>query len=181
MKNKKAAMQMSMGTIVTIILLVSVLILGIFLVQRIFGSATTAVDLTDQQLKNEINKLFSEDKRLVIYPGTRFIEAPQGENSGIGIGIKNLLKGDSSTKTFSYEVVVSDASDCPGEETTVSNWISLGRTESGLPIPVGDLSSQKVVLNVPEGTALCSARFRVNVFAEEAAYATDFFDVQVVA
>ena len=181
MRDKKAAMEMSMGTIVTIILLVSVLILGIFLVQKIFSSATNAVDLTDQQLKGEINKLFSEDKKLVIYPGTRFIEAKQGENSGVGVGIKNLLKGDSSSKTFSYEVVVSDGSDCPGGETSVIKWITRGRIESDLPIPVGDLSSQKVVVNVPEGTALCSARFRINVFADGTAYATDFFDVQVTA
>ena len=54
-KNKKAAMEMSVGTIVTIVLLMSVLILGIFLVQNIFKSAKGAVDLTDKQLKNEIN------------------------------------------------------------------------------------------------------------------------------
>ena len=181
MRDKKAAMQMSMSTIVTIILLVSVLILGIFLVQKIFGSATTAVDLTDQQLKNEINKLFSEDKKLVIYPGTRSIDAAQGENSGVGIGIKNLLKGDSSNQRFFYEVVVDDASNCPGEEDSVSKWLKLGKVGNDIPIPVGDLSSQMVVINIPEGTALCSARFRVNVRAGEVDYASDFFDVQVIA
>lgn len=172
---------MSMGTIVTIILLVSVLILGIFLVQKIFGSATSAVDLTDQQLKNEINKLFSEDKKLVIYPSTRYIEASQGENTGVGVGIKNLLQGAAGSKTFSYEVVVSDASKCPEGEASVLNWIQAGRTESNIPIPVGDLSSQKVLIRVPDGSSLCLARFRINIFAEGTAYATDFFDVQVTA
>ncbi len=182
MRNKKAAMEMSMGTIVTIILLVSVLILGIFLVQRIFSSATGAVDLTDQQLKSEINKLFSEDKKLVIYPGTRLVEIGQEEVGGVGIGIKNLLQGaDAGSKTFSYEVVVTDASKCAGGETAVANWIQTGRGESNIPIPIGDLSTQKVLFQIPSGTSLCIPRFRVNVFADGAAYATDFFDVQVTA
>jgi len=181
MINKKAAMEMSMGTIVTIILLVSVLILGIFLVQNIFSSAQGAVDLTDQQLKNEINKLFSEDKKLVLYPSTRFIEATLGENTGIGVGIKNLLQGAAGSKTFSYEVVVSDASNCPGGEQSVLSWLKQGRMENNIPIPVGDLSSQRVLIMVPQGSALCSARFRINVFAEGTAYATDFFDIEAVA
>ena len=36
MKSKRGAMEMSVGTIVTIVLLMSVLVLGIFLVQKIF-------------------------------------------------------------------------------------------------------------------------------------------------
>ena len=57
-KQKKAAMEMSVGTIVTIVLLMSVLILGIFLIKNIFSSAKNAIDLTDEQLNAEINELF---------------------------------------------------------------------------------------------------------------------------
>ena len=38
--NKKAAMEMSVGTIVTIVLLMSVLVLGIFMIQKIFSGST---------------------------------------------------------------------------------------------------------------------------------------------
>src|SRR3989344_7228243 len=107
-KQKKAAMEMSIGTIVTIVLLVSVLVLGLALVRNIFSSAKGVVDLTDQQLRGEIEKLFSEEKRLVIYPGTRLIEVEQGETGGVGIGIKNLLRGTTDANEFSYVVQVSD-------------------------------------------------------------------------
>ncbi len=180
-KNRKAAMEMSVGTIVTIVLLMSVLILGIFLVKSIFKSAKGAVDLTDQQLKNEINKLFSEDKRLVIYPGTRHVEIKQEETDGVGIGIKNLLKGREGASRFSYEVIVSDASDCPITESEVAKWIKTGRAESNIPIPVGEVSVQKVLFEIPTGAPLCTARFRVNVDADGTPYATDFFDVTVKA
>lgn len=78
--NRKAAMEMSVGTIVTIVLLVSVLILGIFLVQRIFKTATSVVDLTDQQLTEEVNKLFSNpNQKIVVYPSTREVIIKQTE------------------------------------------------------------------------------------------------------
>src|SRR4030043_1883739 len=99
--NRKGAMEMSVGTIVTIVLLVSVLILGIVLIKNIFTSAKGVVDLTDQQLRDEVNKLFSEENKISIYPATRIIEIKQDTTDGIGIGIKNLLTGASGDKKFS--------------------------------------------------------------------------------
>ena len=83
-------MEMSVGTIVTIVLLVTLLILGVVLIKNIFTSAKGVVDLTDQQLRNEINKLFSEDSKISIYPGTRLVEIKQEATDGVGFGIKNL-------------------------------------------------------------------------------------------
>ena len=107
-KDKKAAMEMSIGTIVTIVLLVSVLVLGLVLIRSIFTSAKGVVDLTDQELRKKIGEIFTEDKKLAVYPTSRRLEIPQGDIDGFGIGIQNLLEGSSATKTFSYEVVVSD-------------------------------------------------------------------------
>ncbi|MDP2628459.1 MAG: hypothetical protein Q8P15_01020 [Nanoarchaeota archaeon] len=180
-KNRKAAMEMSVGTIVTIVLLMTVLILGIFLVQRIFGTATTVIDLTDNQLREEINKLFGEDKELVIYPSSRRVEIKQEDEDGVGIGIKNLLQGTSGTSTFSYEVVVSDASDCSESKEEIEEWFTVGQAEENIPIPVGSSAIQKVLFRIPTGTSLCTARFRVNVNAGEKIYATDFFDITVKA
>jgi hypothetical protein len=179
--NKKAAMEMSVGTIVTIVLLMAVLVLGIFLVQKIFKSATGAIDLTDEQLKNEINKLFGEDKELVIYPGTRRVTIKQEEIDGVGVGIKNLMQGVSGTQTFSYEVVVSDVADCSESKEEVEGWFTTGRAENDIPIAVGKSAVQKVLFRIPSGTSLCTARFRVNVNAGSEPYATDFFDITVKA
>lgn len=181
MKSKKGAMEMSVGTIVTIVLLVSVLILGIFLVQKIFASSSGAIDLTDQQLRSEINKLFSEDKKLVIYPGTKFIEIKHEEIDGVGVGIKNLVQGVAGAQTFSYEVVATDVADCGVTKEIAESWIVTGKGESGIPIPVGELSSQKVMFRIPVGAPICVARFRVNVFQEQTAYSTDAFDISIQA
>lgn len=181
-KNKRAAMEMSVGTIVTIVLLMSVLVLGVFLVQNIFKSAKGAIDLTDDQLKNEIGKLFGEDKELVIYPSSRKVEIKQEENDGVGIGIKNLLQGVSGTQTFSYEVIVSDASDCTESEEEIEEWFTVGKAEDNIPIAVGKSAVQKVLFRIPSGTSLCTARFRVSVYKEDGEiYDTTTFDIIVKA
>ena len=51
-KNKHAAMEMSVGTIVTIVLLMAVLVLGLVLVRTIFKNSTESIDSIDEQVKN---------------------------------------------------------------------------------------------------------------------------------
>ncbi len=184
MKSKKAAIEMSIGMIITVILGVTLLIGGIFFVQRILSSSTGVIDLTDQQLRNEINKLFSEESKVSVYPGTRFVEIKQGVTDGVGIGIKNLLTGASGNKQFSYEVVISDTElqdKCGISAATAEDWIVTGKAEENIPIPSGDFSTQKVLFEIPVGSPLCTMRFRVNVYADGTPYATDFFDLRVKA
>lgn len=183
-KDRKAAMEMSVGTIVTIVLLVTVLILGVVLIKNIFSSAKSVVDLTDQQLRSEVNKLFSEESKISIYPSTRLVEIKQETTDGVGIGIKNLLTGASTDKKFSYTVVVSDSdlqNKCGINSGTAEGWIVTGKSEENIPIPSGDFSAQKVLFEIPVGSPLCTIRFRVNVEAGGTAYATDFFDLKVKA
>lgn len=182
--SKRAAMEMTMGTMVTIVLLVTVLILGLVFVRTIFTSAKGAIDLTDQQLRNELSKLFGEESMISIYPGNRLVEIKQEDLDGVGIGIKNLLSGVAGTSTFSYQVVVSDPDlerKCGISEESVINWIVTGRSEIDIPIPSGAFSSQKVLFQIPSGSPLCTIRFRVNVDVDGTAYATDFFDMSIKA
>jgi len=173
MKNKKAAMEMSVGTIVTIVLLMSVLVLGIVLIKNIFGGGMKVVDMTNEQLENEINKLFGEDQKLVIYPNSRKVTIKQDESDGFGIGIKNLLKGTSGTKTFSYDIIVGDVGNCGVDESEIESWIIVGKSESNIPIPINGDSVQKVILEIPEGSPLCTFKLRVNVDTEGTSYDTD--------
>jgi len=55
-KNNKAAMEMSVGTIVTIVLLTAVLILGLVLIRTIFQSSTESIESIDTAIKAEIDK-----------------------------------------------------------------------------------------------------------------------------
>ena len=77
---KQGQMQMSVGTIVTIVLLMTVLILGLVLVRTIFSGAIENIDSIDQSIKSEINKLFAEDdfRKIIIYPPTRVVTIKKG-------------------------------------------------------------------------------------------------------
>jgi len=178
MKSKTGAMEMSVGTIVTIVLLMSVLVLGIFLVQKIFSSAKGAVDLTDQQLKDEISKLFSGEKEISIYPGTKFIEIKQESTDAVGIGIRNLLTGEGGTTKFSYEVNAVDVDDCGVSEEEAESWIVTGRKENNIPIDSGDFISEKILFRIPIGAPLCIAKFRIIVSTTDFTK-SDTFNIEI--
>lgn len=179
--NKKGAMEMSVGTIVTIVLLVTMLILGIVLIRNIFSSAKGVVDLTDTQLRNEVNKLFSEDNAIAIYPGTRYVEIKQDSTDGVGFGIKNLQQGVAGETTFSYVVSATDVANCGISEEVAEGWIVVGKAEDEIAIPSGGSIVRKVMFQIPIGSPLCIARFKVEVKAGGTAYASDFFDLKVLA
>lgn len=179
-QNKKAAMELSVGTMVTIVLLVMVLILGIVLIQNIFKGAKGAVDLTNDQIRDELNKLFSEEKKVVIYPGTKRVEIKHEDIDGVGIGIRNLLSDASGSNKFSYDVTIVEAEKCGGE-TSVAKWFNVGKSDKNIPIAIGEMYAAKVLFQIPTGTPLCTARFRANIEVDGKSYATDFFDITVKA
>ena len=182
--SKRAAMEMTMGTMVTIVVLVTVLILGLVFVRTVFTSARGAIDLTDQQLRNELSKLFGEESRISIYPGNRFIEIKQEDLDGVGIGIRNVGRGATAPSSFSYEVVVSDPdlqTKCGVSEQTAESWIVTGRAENNIPIAPGAFSSQKVLFEIPTGAPLCTVRFRALVTPDIGDKFSDFFDISIKA
>jgi hypothetical protein len=171
-------MEMSVGTIVTIVLLMTVLISGLFLISKIFSSATGVVDLTDAQLRKQVQELWSEESSLVIFPETRLVEIKQGQMDGVGIGIRNLIPDSAGSNKFSYSVLVGDASDCNGN-TNPEDWFTVGASEDNIPLSVGSFTSTKVLLRIPSSAPLCTVRFRVKVDADGQDYATDYFDIVV--
>jgi hypothetical protein len=182
MRGKKAAIEMSIGTIVVIVLAMSMLILGMVLVKNIFGGATDIATMTTDQVKNQVAQMFGDQKDLVIYPDTRHIEVEVGEVSGFGLGIKNV-DGLTGGK-FSYEVIVSDPdiqSKCGVSESEALGWITTGRAEKDINLAPGDFTSGKVLLSVPVGTNFCTFRYRINVMFNNAGVASEFVDVTIKA
>jgi hypothetical protein len=180
-EDKRAAIEMSIGTIVTIVLSISFLVVGIFLISKISTSATSVVDLTDTQLRDQVNKLFSTDTKLAIYPQTGMQSIKQDATDGVGIGIKNLLTGTAGTTTFSYTVNATDTSNCGISPSEVEAWIVTGKSDSGIPIASGDIYRDKILFKIPLGAPLCVAKFRINVNEGNTAYATASFNIEVLA
>lgn len=174
---KNAQMEMSVGTIITIVLLMTVLVLGLVLTRSIFSGATNAVDLTNAQLTDQINKLFSQDKKMVIYPGTSEIAMKRGGKTAIGIGIKNRLEGNSASQKFNYRVSVDSSADvCGLSPSNIQAWIQ-DATGTNLDMPTGDDTQiEKVLFNIPSTAPLCSVKIRIEVTVNNNVnYASDSF------
>jgi len=181
-KDKKAAIELSIGTIVIIVLAMSMLILGLVLIQSIFSGAKYNVDQMNNKVRDEINKLFVEDKKTVVYLPNQLAEIKQNEDWGIAFAIKNLAKGVSEEESFNYDVVSSDPraqANCGIGIKDIENWIVTGQSDT-IKISPGDTYHGVVRFMIPEGAPLCTTRFHLDVRRVSEHYATDFFDVEVL-
>jgi hypothetical protein len=134
--------------------------------------------MTNDQLENQIRNLFGEEKDLAIYPDSKIVTLNQGELDGFGIGIKNL----GNAGRFSYEVTVSDPDlqrKCNVNAQQVIGWIVTGRAEDNIQLGPGVDTSRKVLVQVPEGSALCTFRLGINVKKDGNPIASDAIDIQI--
>ena len=167
-KSKRAAMEMSVGTIVTIVLLMTVLILGLVLIRKIFISSTDNIDSIDQAVKNEINKLFSEDnsRKIVIYPSSKLIKIEKGNQNylGFAFSIRNI---ETTEGKFTYIVSVNDPNirkNCNINEAEAETWIKAGGSGT-ITIQPGEamIDPEFVRFIIPENAPPCLVRYSLNV------------------
>ena len=162
--SKIGAMEMSIGTIVTIVLLMTALILGLVLVRTIYRSSIENIEGIDTAVKAEIEKLFAEDesKKIVIYPSTREISIKKGEDSrGFGLSIRNV--GDANEK-FSYDISAMKTS-CDMQLTKAEDLIVLNKERNDIIIPAGNIMEYPIFIKfeIPEASPPCKITYSINM------------------
>ncbi len=163
--NKKAAMELTMGTMVTIVLLTIVLILGGYFVSKVFISAETAIDGIDEAVKNEINQLFSKDssKKIIVYPSTRSITIKKGNDKepGFGFAIRNVNQEEGK---FSYEISAIETS-CSMRLSEAEDLISLGKERTNIQLPPGSIMDDPIFVRfkIPETAPPCQIRYSITM------------------
>jgi len=161
-----------------------ILTLMVFINASQFNRPNDRIRIGEPRLREEIDKLFSENNKISIYPRTRLIEIKQGHTDRFGIGIKNVLVNSTKDKEFSYIVSVYESElkkKCGIDGKTAEDWIVSGKSEKEIPIPFEDIFTQKIVFEIPLGSPLCTIRYRVNVTEDGTNYATDFVDVKIIS
>jgi len=164
MQNKKAAMEMSVGTIVTIVLLMSVLVLGIFLIRQIFKSGTGAIENVDAQIQSEINKMFAnEEKSLITYPNSEEIVVTRGETpfKGFAFVLRNEDGGNIQTYTYnvSASIIPKKCGSLTLEEANGYVMVSEKQFEVGR----GDTINKMVRFDVPKNAPACSVYYVLKI------------------
>jgi len=160
---KKGAIEMSIGTIVIIVLSMSMLILGLVLVKNIFGGATDLVDLNNQQIAAEIANVYGDDQKVVLYPNVNIFDVKPGKSSAFAIRIKNTVEGSSGQNAlFSYALTLEGLEECGLSQAEVFSWM-IGESGDNIAIASSEGHIEKILLNVPEGAPLCEFKTRVTV------------------
>ncbi len=165
-KNKKAAMEMSVGTIVTIVLLMAVLVLGLVLIQNIFGSATDAIDVVDNQIQGEISEIFQDEGvTLVIYPTSREITLDKDENTPKGFAF--AIRNDGvEEEIYSYTVVAEDVSKCGSAftEEDAEDLLLGGAGSYNLGSGEDTVSNKDIIkFTLNENVPLCTMVYRLHI------------------
>ncbi|MDP3986857.1 MAG: hypothetical protein Q8P81_01375 [Nanoarchaeota archaeon] len=179
--SKRAAMELSVGTIVVFVLSMSVLVLGFFLIQKIFSASSTAIDEVDTAIQSQIQQLFSDDGNVgvAVYPNSREIGITRGDApKGFAFSVRN---NELDTGLFTYTTTATDVSQCRGTITReqANSFLLGGSDTEGFSLGPG------VALNFPrmvrfvtsETTPPCPIIYRVDVVKDSQPY--DNFDVVV--
>ncbi len=159
--NKKGALELSMSTIIVIVLGVTLLILGLAFVRTLFGKVTTlsqgAFDIAEQEIQG---KMGPADK---IYVSSLRVEVDPGKPSVINIGIQNIGT-DAGAGTFVIKAV-------PGAQGGQPDWFTIPVKD--LTIAHGEKQAFPIEVTLPAGTpGGKSYGFTLDVTKNGAAYAS---------
>lgn len=139
--NKKAAIEMSMTTIIVIVLGVVLLILGLVFVQFIFKKTTSLAEGAFEKAEGQIGDFSEVSKPLMITPDR--IDLEKGESKIVVVVMANFKEEKANAK---LKVTTKEATDnlaCTFEDTS--------STESDTyPIPSGEFRSVKLLVDSKE-------------------------------
>ena len=170
-KKKKGALELSIGTIVILVLAMSMLILGLVLVRTIFKSATGVVGQLDEGVRQEIKDLFiNEDELILVKLGAeKKAEVPaDGKTYNVAFGARTIDGSTIDIREFKYKLSLDNNArdNCVSQlrEKTVEEFIiqHLG-TRLTFDEFEGDKAFALIEINIPEGTPLCSQKVYIDV------------------
>ena len=180
LKNKKGALELSIGTIVVIVLAMSMLILGLVLIRNIFTGATYNVDQLNRNVEAEINKLFNErGDRIVMYLPDNQAKVKQGKSFGVAFGIKNNVEGESQAGKFTYKVQASDIQrGCQLTLQQADQYLKLGST-GAFDLAPGQIRYNLVKIQPSSTAPLCEIRYDISVVKDNQPYDSTFFIMKI--
>jgi len=180
--NKKGAIELSVGTMVILVLGMAMLILGIVLVKNILSGATEASELINDNVKAQINKLFNEeDRKSVVYLADNNGNVKKGKMYNVRFGIKNTARGESQAGQFTYTTRASEVgSGCQLTLAQADTYISLGKTGGPISILAGEAPTESIIkMQIPDSAPLCSIRYDIEIKKDSQVYTTNFFMINI--
>ncbi len=180
-QNKKAALEMSISTVVVLVIGMAMLILGLVLVRSIFSGAKYNVDKINSGVEAEINKLFDAESGndVILYLQNQEAQVKKGQRFGVAFGIKNSVRGESDASKFTYEFKSTSVQQgCAGLDTTKADtYLILGNSGSVDLLPGAKPYFDTVTIFPPDTAPLCEVKYKIEVKRNGTPYAAVPFTI----
>lgn len=142
--NKKAALELSIGTIVIIVIAITMLILGIVFVRSVMCGALSLTGEINNRVKGEINRLFGATGAEVQCIGS------SGEPVRMIPGKVNIIYcGIKAPQTAKYSVSLVDYNAVYSTKSEIKSWI-VDDTWTGEVAPGDEIPKKVARLNLPD-------------------------------
>ncbi|MBI3334712.1 hypothetical protein HYZ97_04445 [Candidatus Pacearchaeota archaeon] len=170
-ENKKGALELSIGTVVILVLGMSMLILGLILVRTIFTGATSSVDDLNDKVTNALASLFAEEGEDVVVrlgPDQTAKVKPDSGDFGVAIGARTLDGSPTTRERLKYTLKIEEGigQNCV-KQIGKAQTISMFKTALDQPLSFdkfdGSTAFARVIINVPKGTATCTQKVFIDV------------------
>jgi hypothetical protein len=156
--NKKAGMELSMGTIIILVLGVSMLVLGIVLIRSIMCSGLQITDQLSTGVTNEVKNLFGADKFGVKCVGQGGQEVKYG--TGGRRRIDCIIKTDEQTN---YDITIANIESIKGAKTEIIKKWAISEGWKGA-VSAGEEQEQTVLLlDIPRDAPTTTAKITIDV------------------
>lgn len=165
--NKKGGFEMSITTLVVIVIAVVMLILGLVFVRQIFGTASKSISIVDEQVRGKLQTLFGDTGRNpVVYSSEVSVKPGDSISIPFAAKIPDDAKTGTTTSNLKYAIVIG-AGDCG--DTLVQGWLTIpsaiGKNQQySFDSYQPEAAYQDMVIDVPTGTTPCSQRIQVFIF-----------------
>ena len=182
LNNREGALELSIGTIVVIVIGMSMLILGLVLVRTIFSGSTQSIDSLNDQVQQEILGLFGDGNgNLVIKLGSADTAKvkPGSDPFKLGVGARHpdgtaLAGGDG----LQYKLTLTDDSDnnclkILGKERAERLFITRLNTWNNFDEYSGSTAFALIQIQVPSGTSRCTQKVSIDMRPKESQNPTD--------
>jgi hypothetical protein len=178
MKNKKAAFEMSISTVVIIVIAVVMLILGLVFVGRIFEVATGSVDIIDDQVKNELINLFggSGGKEIIVKLGAQSAKVKQG-TQGFGFVFGIAPSGVSNLDACGYTITKSGGNCANPDPMT---WFVYGTNNLNFDEIDANRAFALIKLNIPDTQQPCTQKFNLKATCGSWSRTT-YFNIDIIS
>jgi hypothetical protein len=156
-EDKKAAIELSVGTIVIIVIAVTMLILGIVFVRSIMCSGIQITENLDEGVKNEINDLFGADEIGVNCMGEG------GQEISIGTGgrrpIACIIKTEEQ-KEYDLRADIEESLKGASKSIVEKEWV-LDQDWRGTVSPGKDQEAVVMLLDIPRDAPTTTLKIRI--------------------